>query len=124
MSSSPTSAASNLASPPHPRLATTTITARHNSSSSCSSIDDIAPGSWKSPVHIDDADLTFDGKPLNLLHEENQSRWVLEQSEAAGESTRGRRREVDYSRRKGDVSVILFFYPSWTFLLFFVIDLI
>jgi len=35
-------------------------------------------GSWKTPVDIDDADLTFDGKPLNLLHEENKSRWMVE----------------------------------------------
>jgi len=30
--------------------------------------------SWQSPTAIDDNDLMFDGKPLNLLHEENQSR--------------------------------------------------
>jgi len=30
--------------------------------------------SWQTPTAIDDNDLTFDGKPLNLLHEENQSR--------------------------------------------------
>ncbi|KAG9242565.1 hypothetical protein BJ878DRAFT_544134 [Calycina marina] len=31
---------------------------------------------WQAPVMIDDSDLTFDGKPLNLLYEENQSRAV------------------------------------------------
>jgi len=35
-------------------------------------------GFWKMPVDIDDADLTLDGKPLNLLHEENKSRWMIE----------------------------------------------
>ena len=62
-------------------------------------------GFWKTPVDIDDADLTFDGKPLNLLHEENQSRWMLEHhvfgDGGDGESARGRRREIDYSRRRG-----------------------
>ena len=32
--------------------------------------------SWKLPYSIDDEDLTFDGKPLNLLYEEN--RWKAE----------------------------------------------
>jgi hypothetical protein len=63
------------------------------------------PGFWKTPVDIDDADLTFDGKPLNLLHEENQSRWMFEHHVVGyggdGESARGRRREIDYSRRRG-----------------------
>lgn len=31
---------------------------------------------WKLPYSIDDADLTFDGKPLNMLYEEN--RYVAE----------------------------------------------
>jgi len=30
--------------------------------------------SWKLPYSIDDSDLTFDGKPLNLLYEENKWR--------------------------------------------------
>ena len=28
--------------------------------------------SWKLPYSIDDSDLTFDGKPLNMLYEENR----------------------------------------------------
>ncbi len=32
--------------------------------------------SWQEPYTIDDADLMFDGKPLNLLYEEN--RWQAE----------------------------------------------
>ncbi|CAG8957996.1 hypothetical protein HYALB_00002455 [Hymenoscyphus albidus] len=28
--------------------------------------------SWKLPYTIDDEDLTFDGKPLNMLYEENR----------------------------------------------------
>jgi hypothetical protein len=32
--------------------------------------------SWKLPYTIDDSDLTFDGKPLNMLYEEN--RWKAE----------------------------------------------
>lgn len=31
---------------------------------------------WKEPYTIDDADLMFDGKPLNMLYEEN--RWQAE----------------------------------------------
>ena len=30
--------------------------------------------SWQTPTAINDSDLMFDGKPLNLLHEENQNR--------------------------------------------------
>jgi len=39
---------------------------------------DLHAESWKLPYSIDDSDLTFDGKPLNMLHEEN--RWVAERS--------------------------------------------
>jgi hypothetical protein len=60
-------------------------------------------GCWKSPVDIDDADLTFDGKPLNLLHEENQRGWMLEHHVFEDEHVRGRRRKIDESRR-GEVS--------------------
>ena len=37
---------------------------------------DLQAESWKLPYNIDDGDLTFDGKPLNLLYEEN--RWSAE----------------------------------------------
>jgi hypothetical protein len=37
---------------------------------------DLQAESWKLPYSIDDGDLTFDGKPLNLLYEEN--RWMAE----------------------------------------------
>jgi len=37
---------------------------------------DLNAESWKLPYSIDDSDLTFDGKPLNLLYEEN--RWMAE----------------------------------------------
>lgn len=60
------------------------------------------PGFWKTPVDIDDADLTLDGKPLNLLHEENQNRWMVEHHvfESRDEDDmRGRRRD-----RMGEVS--------------------
>jgi hypothetical protein len=72
-------------------------------------------GFWKTPVDIDDADLTFDGKPLNLLHEENQSRWMLENhvfERTAGteEDARGRRRHVE--DRRGEVSQSFFL---WSF---------
>ena len=44
------------------------------SSSWSSSSSSSSSSSWQSPTIIDDNDLTFDGKPLNLLHEENQNR--------------------------------------------------
>jgi hypothetical protein len=70
------------------------------------------PGVWKTPVTIDDADLTFDGKPLNLLHEENKSRWMLEHHVfEESNSPRGRRRKIDDSRR-GEVSESFFL---WSF---------
>lgn len=37
---------------------------------------DLHAASWKLPYSIDDSDLTFDGKPLNMLYEEN--RWQAE----------------------------------------------
>jgi hypothetical protein len=37
---------------------------------------DLNAESWELPYSIDDSDLTFDGKPLNLLYEEN--RWQAE----------------------------------------------
>lgn len=38
---------------------------------------------WRKPYTIDDADLTFDGKPLNILHEEN--RYYAEHGYGGGE---------------------------------------
>jgi hypothetical protein len=37
---------------------------------------DLHAESWKLPYSIDDSDLMFDGKPLNMLYEEN--RWMAE----------------------------------------------
>ena len=45
-------------------------------SSSNKSTDLQAQELWKEPYTIDDADLMFDGKPLNMLYEEN--RWQAE----------------------------------------------
>lgn len=47
---------------------------------------------WKEPLLIEDEDLTFDGKPLNLLYEEN--RWTAEH---AGHDERSRRIEKEVS---------------------------
>ena len=53
---------------------------------------DLHAESWKLPYSIDDADLTFDGKPLNLLYEEN--RWTAEHHVSASkEKSRGRSRK-------------------------------
>jgi len=35
---------------------------------------DLHAQSWQLPFEVDDKDLTFDGKPLNLLYEENKYR--------------------------------------------------
>ncbi|KAH8796130.1 hypothetical protein F5882DRAFT_255013, partial [Hyaloscypha sp. PMI_1271] len=45
-----------------------------SSSSSCKEERevDLHAQSWKLPYSIDDKDLMFDGKPLNLLYEENR----------------------------------------------------
>ena len=51
---------------------------------------DLDPGSWKVPVKIDDTDLTFDGKPLNLLYEENQRNWMVKHHVFEDHSERGR----------------------------------
>jgi hypothetical protein len=37
--------------------------------------------SWKLPYSIEDEDLTFDGKPLNLLYEENRHHVMDERRE-------------------------------------------
>jgi len=55
---------------------------------------DLHAESWKLPYTIDDSDLTFDGKPLNMLYEEN--RWMAEHhvsdSRDSHETRRGRSR--------------------------------
>ncbi|CZR58199.1 uncharacterized protein PAC_08090 [Phialocephala subalpina] len=45
---------------------------------------DLQAESWKLPYSIDDSDLTFDGKPLNMLYEEN--RWMAEHVNGSGGS--------------------------------------
>ncbi|KAK6586017.1 hypothetical protein PZA11_001074 [Diplocarpon coronariae] len=45
---------------------------------------------WKEPYTIDDADLTFDGKPLNMLYEENRCQ---AEHRVRAESSRGRSRQ-------------------------------
>jgi len=47
--------------------------------------------SWKLPYRIDDSDLTFDGKPLNMLYEEN--RWMAEHLGGDDNPSRGRSRQ-------------------------------
>ncbi|KAG4432748.1 hypothetical protein IFR05_011778 [Cadophora sp. M221] len=47
---------------------------------------------WKEPYTIDDADLMFDGKPLNMLYEEN--RWQAEHHVVySDQNSRGRSRQ-------------------------------
>ncbi|KAH6716531.1 hypothetical protein DL95DRAFT_459590 [Leptodontidium sp. 2 PMI_412] len=47
---------------------------------------------WQEPYTIDDADLMFDGKPLNMLYEEN--RWQAEHHVVYSDQTsRGRSRQ-------------------------------
>jgi len=56
---------------------------------------DLHTQSWKLPYSIDDGDLTFDGKPLNMLYEENK--WQAEHRSGSSRDERkggrGRRRE-------------------------------
>lgn len=53
------------------------ITDDHDTKSSSNKSTDLqAQELWKEPYTIDDADLMFDGKPLNMLYEEN--RWQAE----------------------------------------------
>lgn len=57
---------------------------------------DLYAESWKLPYSIDDSELNFDGKPLNMLFEEN--RWIAEHHQLEkpeGLESRGR-----CSRRK------------------------
>jgi hypothetical protein len=48
------------------------ITNVHSSTTSSDKQTDLHAQSWKLPYSIDDKDLMFDGKPLNLLYEENR----------------------------------------------------
>lgn len=51
------------------------ITNVHSSNASSSAREfDLQGQNWKLPYTIDDKDLCFDGKPLNLLYEENKYR--------------------------------------------------
>jgi len=72
----------------HYLITTTTTT----TSSSKEKEIDFRAASWKLPYSIDDSDLTFDGKPLNLLYEENKNRWRAEHSGSSGsrDEKRGR----------------------------------
>jgi len=69
------------------------ITNVHSTSSSSNEREiDLHAQSWKLPYTIDDKDLMFDGKPLNMLYEEN--RWMAEHhgSESREHTHRGRSR--------------------------------
>ncbi|KAH7397569.1 hypothetical protein BKA64DRAFT_41424 [Cadophora sp. MPI-SDFR-AT-0126] len=62
------------------------------SSTSNKSTDLQAQELWKEPYTIDDADLMFDGKPLNMLYEEN--RWQAEHHVVYSDQfSRGRSRQ-------------------------------
>jgi len=47
---------------------------------------DLGAASWKLPYTIDDSDLTFDGKPLNMLYEENK--WKVEHERVSSRDER------------------------------------
>jgi hypothetical protein len=57
---------------------------------------DLHAESWKLPYSIDDSDLMFDGKPLNMLYEEN--RWMAEHVSDCGEEKARRSGKDDKSR--------------------------
>jgi len=60
--------------------------------SNSKSTDASAQELWKEPYTIDDADLMFDGKPLNMLYEEN--RWQAEHHVVYSDQfSRGRSRQ-------------------------------
>jgi len=58
----------------------TNVRSTHSSSTSSSSTSEreteieLHAQSWQLPFEVDDKDLTFDGKPLNMLYEENKYR--------------------------------------------------
>jgi len=57
---------------------------------------DLQTQSWELPYTIDDADLMFDGKPLNMLYEENRELAEHETRDRDRREKRGRGR----SRKK------------------------
>jgi len=57
---------------------------------------DLHAEAWKLPYSIDDADLTFDGKPLSILHEED--RYVAEQMNRSRDKSRNGRKAKKASR--------------------------
>ncbi|KAK0103747.1 hypothetical protein ONS95_005753 [Cadophora gregata] len=64
----------------------------HHTTSSSKNTDLHAQELWKEPYTIDDADLMFDGKPLNMLYEEN--RWQAEHHVVYNDQfSRGRSRQ-------------------------------
>lgn len=67
------------------------ITNVQNTNSSKDKEIDLHSQSWELPYTIDDSDLTFDGKPLNMLYEEN--RWVAEHETRDARKARGRSRK-------------------------------
>jgi hypothetical protein len=68
------------------------ITNVQSSNSNTTSKDeiDLHSESWKLPYSIDDEDLTFDGKPLNMLYEENR---YYETRDRGEKKSRGRSRK-------------------------------
>ncbi|KAL2070038.1 hypothetical protein VTL71DRAFT_14718 [Oculimacula yallundae] len=68
------------------------LTTSDSQNSSTTKTTDHAQELWKEPYTIDDSDLMFDGKPLNMLYEEN--RWQAEHPVVFYEQTpRGRSRQ-------------------------------
>ena len=73
------STSSNSSSSSHSNQGTKQYYILSNISSNQIQVDNetsLQSGSWKEPFVIEDEDLMFDGKPLNLLYEENK--WVAE----------------------------------------------
>jgi len=70
--------ASHQNSDPHKQYyLITNVRSTHSSSTSSSASEreiELHAQSWQLPFEVDDKDLTFDGKPLNLLYEENKYR--------------------------------------------------
>ncbi|TVY31383.1 hypothetical protein LSUB1_G008449, partial [Lachnellula subtilissima] len=77
-------------------LATSTSTTASTSTStstnttSSSNTTKAIEGSWELPYAIEDEDLVFDGKPLNMLYEENRECETRDKGEKRG---RGRSRK-------------------------------
>ncbi|TVY28598.1 hypothetical protein LHYA1_G001982 [Lachnellula hyalina] len=79
-------------------LATSTSTSNATSTSTSTSSNTTSSGnatkeierSWTTPYAIEDEDLVFDGKPLNMLYEENRECETRDKGEKRG---RGRSRK-------------------------------